>query len=38
VYVTYSSVGMEANNLGIEVELVNVPGVINESPLLDVNG
>jgi len=24
--------------LGIEVELVNVPGVINESPLLDVNG
>ena len=38
VYVTYSSVGMEANKLGIEVELVNIPGVINESPLLDVNG
>ena len=38
VYVTYSSVGMEANKLGLEVELVNIPGVINESPLLDVNG
>lgn len=34
VYVTYSSVGLEAKALGIEVEVVNVPGVINESPLL----
>ncbi len=35
VFVTYSSVGMEANSLGLDVELVNVPGVINESPLVD---
>ena len=35
LYVTYSSVGCEAARLGIPVSLVEVPGQINESPLLD---
>ena len=36
VIATYSSVAIEARLLGIEVELVEIPGRINESPLLDV--
>ncbi|MGE3342192.1 MAG: hypothetical protein AB7L71_02060 [Vicinamibacterales bacterium] len=34
VYVTYSSVGPEARTLGLDVEVVNLPGIVNESPLL----
>lgn len=36
IYVTYSSVGIEAYNLGIKVNLVCLPNKINESPLLDM--
>ncbi len=35
VYATYSSVGIEANFLGIDVEIIEIPGKINESPLID---
>jgi len=35
VYVTYSSVGLEAQRLGLKVVVINVPGRINTSPLLD---
>ncbi len=35
VIATYSSVAIEANILGINVELVEIPGKINESPLID---
>ena len=35
VYVTYSSIGIEAYILGIDVEIIEMPGKINESPLLD---
>ena len=35
VYVTYSSVGIEAKSLGLKVVVINVPGRINTSPLLD---
>ncbi|MDP6584631.1 MAG: hypothetical protein QF535_08225, partial [Anaerolineales bacterium] len=35
VYVTYSSVGLEARHLGLPVHVVSVPGVINQSPLND---
>ena len=35
VYVTYSSVGLEARALGITVKVIDIPGVINQSPLLD---
>ena len=35
VYVTYSSVGHEARTLGITVRVIDIPGVINQSPLLD---
>jgi hypothetical protein len=35
VIVTYSSVAIEAKILGIDVELVEVPGRVNESPLID---
>jgi len=35
VYVTYSSVAIEAMILGINIEMVELPGSINESPLLD---
>jgi hypothetical protein len=35
VFVTYSSVGIEAAMLGIETVVVDIPGKINESPLLD---
>jgi hypothetical protein len=35
VYVTYSSVGPEAKRVGLDVEVVNIPGKINESPLID---
>jgi len=34
VFVTYSSVGLEAKYLGLEVRIVNVPGRINTTPLL----
>jgi len=36
VYVTYSSVGLEAAALGIPVRVVEIPGVINQSPLGDL--
>lgn len=35
VYATYSSVAIEAYYLGIDVEIVEIPGKINESPLID---
>ena len=35
VYVTYSSVGLEARVLGITVTVIDIPGEINQSPLLD---
>ena len=35
VIATYSSLAIEARILGIEVELVEIAGRINESPLLD---
>lgn len=35
VYVTYSSVGLEAQRLGLKVVVINVPGRVNTSPLLD---
>ena len=35
VYVTYSSVGLEAKALGIRVHIVDVPGHVNTSPLID---
>ena len=35
VFVTYSSVGVEANWLGLDVTIVEIPGKLNESPLLD---
>jgi len=36
VYVTYSSVGLEAAELGIEVVVVDIPGKVSQSPLHDV--
>jgi hypothetical protein len=38
VFVTYSSVGLEARQLGIKVTVINVPGRVNASPLLDLHG
>ena len=35
VYVTYSSVGIEARKLGIEACVVDIPGKVDESPLRD---
>ena len=35
VYVTYSSVGPEAKSVGLDVDVVNIPVKINESPLID---
>jgi len=35
VFVTYSSVGVEAEYLGLDVRVVNVPGHINTTPLLE---
>jgi hypothetical protein len=35
VFATYSSVAIEAHYLGIDVEVVEIPGKINESPLID---
>ena len=35
VYATYSSVAIEAHCLGIDVKIVEVPGKVNESPLID---
>jgi len=37
VYATYSSVAIEAKLLGIDVYLIDLPGRINESPLLDAS-
>jgi hypothetical protein len=34
VFVTYSSVGIEAKQLGLTVTVINVPGRVNPSPLL----
>ncbi len=36
VFVTYSSVGIEAKRLGLDVIVIDVPGRINTSPLLDL--
>jgi len=38
VFVTYSSVGVEAQRLGVAVTVINVPGRVNTSPLLDCPG
>jgi hypothetical protein len=38
VFVTYSSVGIEAKKLGLPITIVNIPGKINTSPLLDKVG
>jgi hypothetical protein len=35
VFVTYSSVGVEAKHLGIDVRIIDIPGRVNTSPLLD---
>ncbi len=35
VYVSYSSVGTEAWQLGIDVVVVDIPGVVSQSPLQD---
>jgi hypothetical protein len=35
VFVTYSSLGVEALQVGRSVVVVNIPGTINESPLID---
>lgn len=35
VYVTYSSVGLEARKLGINIVLVDIPGIVSQSPLHD---
>ncbi len=35
VYATYSSVAIEAAMLGVDVEMLDLPGRINESPLYD---
>jgi hypothetical protein len=37
VIATYSSIAIEAYILGINIELVEMPGKINESPLIDKN-
>ena len=37
VYVTHSSVGIEAQRLGLKVVVIDVPGRINPSPLLDAH-
>ena len=36
VYVTYSSVGVEAQCLGVDVTVIDVPGRVNTSSLLDL--
>ena len=36
VFVTHSSVGIEARRLGLKVIVIDVPGRINPSPLLDI--
>ena len=36
VFVTYSSVGLEARQLGLKVTVISIPGRINASPLLDI--
>jgi len=36
VYVTYSSVGVEASRLGLDVTVINIPGRVNTSPLANV--
>ncbi len=35
VFVTYSSVGLEARQLGLKVTVISIPGRVNTSPLLD---
>jgi len=35
VYVTYGSVGLEASALGLNVHIIDIPGRVNASPLLD---
>ena len=36
VYVTYSSVGVEAMKIGIPVRLIDLPNLIQESPIKDL--
>ena len=36
VFVTYSSVGLEARQLGLKVTVISIPGRVNASPLLDI--
>ena len=36
VFVTYSSVGLEARKLGLKVTVLDIPGQINSSPLRDI--
>jgi hypothetical protein len=35
VVVTYSSVGLEADRLGLPVTVISIPGRVNTSPLLN---
>ena len=35
VFVTYSSVGIEARRLGLDITVIDVPGRVNTSPLMD---
>jgi len=35
VFATYSSVALEAKIIGIDIQLIDLPGKINESPFLD---
>ena len=35
VCVTYSSVAIEAYILGLEVEVIEIPGLVNQSPMVD---
>jgi len=37
VYATYSSVAVEAKVIGLDVHLVNLPGVVSQSPLADID-
>ena len=38
VFITYSTVGTEAAIVGVPVVIVNIPGKINTSPLLEKSG
>jgi len=38
IFVTYSSVGVEAYQLGLKVYVINIPGRVNETPLISRDG